>query len=69
MKIEIPKPYTTKRVSFTTGGHQHQIQSGDCRFGCRDGTEAKTWSDRLNDAYAAGWNAATRKNHAMKESL
>ena len=66
-KAKIPKPYKPKRVSFTTGGHQHQIQSGDCRFACRDGTEAKTWSDRLNDAYAAGWNAAIREDDARME--
>jgi len=55
---EIPKPYKPITVRFTTGGRQCQVQSPTCRYGARDSTEAKTWADRLNDAYAAGWVAA-----------
>lgn len=54
---DIPKPYKPVTVRFTTGGRQCQVHSPTCKYGARDSTEAKTWADRLNDAYAAGWVA------------
>lgn len=45
------KRFEAKRVGLTTGGHQWQVWGdGGERYGCVDGTEAKTWADRLNKA-------------------
>ena len=70
-KCDIPKPYRNVTVRFTTGGRQCQVQYPTGAYGCRDSTECKTWADRLNDAYASGWVAATLPSRvaAMEEAL
>lgn len=66
MRDEVFKPV---RVRFTTGGHQWQVHgpNGE-RYGCVDGTECKTWADRLNKAAQQALDAMREGRDASRTS-